>query len=145
MLRAVRKTMGFGVGLIVAGAGCAYGEVRHVVRAQFASEVDCGEVRVEKKGFAYFPDASDKDRYMVAGCGVERTYTCPRDAGLVSYDDEAACTWVEGDSDRPKAAHGAPEGVDDPFADGASAPETSPAAAEPAAPAPNASKNKKQP
>lgn len=140
MLRVVRKASVLGVGLIVVGAGCAYGEVRQVVRAQFASDVDCGEVQVEKKGFAYFQDpSSEQDRYKVVGCGVERTYTCPRDAGLVSYDDEAACTWVLGDPDAPKMAT-ASTGVEDPFADGAPAPEAAPAAAEPAKSAPKAHK-----
>jgi hypothetical protein len=123
MLRAVPNAIVVTVVVLLAGSGCAYGEVRHVVRSQFAAEVDCAEVQVERKGLAYLPDDSGKDRYKVVGCGVERTYTCPRDAGLVSYDDEALCTWVEGDSDRPQAAT-ASEGVQDPFADGASGTDT---------------------
>lgn len=114
MLRLVKHAVALGLWAIVAGAGCAYGEVRHVVRAQFASDVDCGDVLVEKKGFAYQPDAGDHERYKVTGCGVERTYTCPRDAGLVSYG-EATCTWVLGDPDRPVAAQTS-AGSEDPFA-----------------------------
>ena len=117
MLRAMQKAIFLVLLVAVAGAGCAYGEVRQVVRTQFAADVNCGEVKVEKKGFAYFPEDSKDDRFKVTGCGVERTYTCPRDAGLVCYDD-AVCTWVAGDPDAPKAAVAAPE-VEDPFADGA--------------------------
>ncbi|TPW01029.1 MAG: hypothetical protein FD124_3817, partial [Alphaproteobacteria bacterium] len=48
-------------------------------------------------------------------------------------------TWVLGDPDAPKMAT-ASTGVEDPFADGAPAPEAAPAAAEPAKSAPKAHK-----
>ncbi len=118
MLRGVRKV--FYIGLVVTAlTGCAYGEMRQVLRAQFASDVDCADVMVEKKGYAYMPDKSKSERYKIVGCGVERTYTCPRDhagsAGLVSYD-EPACPWVLGDPDQPKPAAMKPAG-EDPFSD----------------------------
>lgn len=129
MLRAVRKLIWIGLPAFAALAGCAYGEVRQVLRAQFASELACREVQIEKKGYAYLPDGSDKERYKITGCGVERTYTCARDAGLVSYD-EPACTWVAGDPDRPQVAAAKPAG-EDPFTDSAS--EGTEPASEPAA------------
>jgi hypothetical protein len=116
MLRVVRRLVPIGCWVLAVASGCAYGEVRQVVRAQFASDVDCGDVQVEKKGLHYAPDEGNEERYKVTGCGVERTYTCPKDAGLVSYGD-ATCTWVLGDSDRPQAAETKPEGVADPFAE----------------------------
>jgi hypothetical protein len=81
--------------------GCAYGEVRQVVRAQFAAELNCPEVLIQKRDVWYMYDSPDQ--YKVSGCGVMRTYTCPADEdGLVSYD-EPACTWVAGDADAPAA------------------------------------------
>jgi hypothetical protein len=92
---------------VVAGLGCAYGEVRQVVRAQFASELNCPEVFIIKRDAWYQYD--NPNQFKVTGCGVMRTYTCPKeDSGRVSYD-EPACTWVEGDADAPKMAAPAPE------------------------------------
>lgn len=83
-----------------AGLGCAYGEIRQVVRAQFASELDCPEVFIVKRDAWY--QYQNPNQFKVKGCGVVRTYTCPPDSdGRVSYD-EPACKWVEGDADAPK-------------------------------------------
>ncbi len=79
--------------------GCAYGEVRQVVRAQFASELNCPEVQMKKRDVWYSYDSPDQ--YKVSGCGVMRTYTCPKTEGLVSYD-KPVCTWVAGDADAPQ-------------------------------------------
>jgi hypothetical protein len=84
---------------VSAGFGCAYGEVRQVVRAQFASELNCPEVFITKRDAWYQYDSPNQ--FKVSGCGVMRTYTCPVDEGTVSYD-KPACTWVEGDADAPK-------------------------------------------
>ncbi|MDD9936171.1 MAG: hypothetical protein OXT09_21345 [Myxococcales bacterium] len=79
--------------------GCAYGELRTVLRAQFASELDCPEVQIERRELWYSYDGPDQ--YKISGCGVMRTYTCPNPEGLVSYD-EPQCEWVEGDADAPQ-------------------------------------------
>ena len=86
--------------------GCAYGEVRQVVRAQFASELDCPEVQIQRRNAWYGYDTGNQ--FKVSGCGVMRTYTCNDPDGRVSYD-EPACTWVEGDADAPKIAAPRPE------------------------------------
>jgi hypothetical protein len=92
---------------VFAGFGCAYGEIRQVVRAQFASELDCPEVFIIKRDAWY--QYENPNQFKVTGCGVMRTYTCPPEAtGRVSYD-EPQCTWVEGDADAPKMAEPKPE------------------------------------
>jgi hypothetical protein len=83
--------------------GCAYGELHQVLRAQVASELSCPEVAVKKKGLAYIADDEDINRYLVTGCGVTRTYTCPETTGLISYD-EPVCSYVEGNTDQPEVA-----------------------------------------
>jgi len=99
-------------------SGCAYGELSQVLRTQVASEADCPEIMVTKKGLKYFDEDLEVDKYMVSGCGMLRTYTCPAEDGLVKYGSEP-CTFVEGDPDRPVMK--APEPMDegDPFGDGA--------------------------
>jgi hypothetical protein len=102
MLRAMRVTpnrmmMSIVLG-VVAASGCAYGEVRQVIRAQFASEYDCPEVQLRKRDSWYAQD--NPNQFKVTGCGKVRTYTCDKDVGLVSYDSPA-CKWVEGDADAP--------------------------------------------
>lgn len=91
-------------------AGCAYGEVRQVVRAQFASELDCPEVTLQKRNAWYGYDTPNQ--WKVSGCGVMRTYTCPDTGGLVSYD-EPPCTWVEGDIDAPEVNLPKPGAMDE--------------------------------
>jgi hypothetical protein len=103
-------------GLVLASgslSGCAYGSVRQVLRAQFASEVGCSDVTLKKRDFWYISD--NPHQYKISGCGVMRTYTCAgEDAeGLISYD-EPACKWEEGDADAPKPKTTAmPEGMDE--------------------------------
>lgn len=104
MLRAVRYLGSITLVMGVLAGACAYGEIRHVLRAEFANELDCPEVRVEKKGFVYLPEEKeDAEHYTLNGCGVVRTYSCPPDRGVVPYG-ESGCTWVEGDPERPEAA-----------------------------------------
>src|SRR5262245_11896619 len=86
-----------GIGAL-AGAGCAYGDVRQVVRAQFASELDCPEVQLKRRDAWY---GREGHQFKVTGCGVVRTYTCEDVDSRVSYD-EPACTWVNGDIDAPQ-------------------------------------------
>jgi hypothetical protein len=86
-----------GIGAL-ASSGCAYGEVKQVMRAQFASELDCPEVSVKRRDAWY---GREEHQFKVTGCGVVRTYTCEKIDERVSYD-EPACTWVEGDIDTPK-------------------------------------------
>jgi hypothetical protein len=90
-----------GGALISTASGCAYGNVRQVLRAQFASEVGCSEVTLKKRDFWYVSD--NPHQYKISGCGVMRTYTCAQEdaEGLISYD-EPACKWEEGDADAPK-------------------------------------------
>jgi hypothetical protein len=78
--------------------GCAYGEVRQVIRAQFASELNCSEVQIKRRDTWYAYEGPDQ--YKVMGCGEVRTYTCPAHQGLTSYD-KPACPWVKGDADAP--------------------------------------------
>jgi hypothetical protein len=109
MLRAMscRASVVVGLGLLGLASGCAYGEVRQVVRAQFASELDCPEVQI-KRGY------DTPNQFKVFGCGVVRTYTCNDADGRVSYD-EPACTWVNGDADAPQMAKPSPEPGDEPL------------------------------
>ena len=110
-------------------SGCAYGEVSQVLRTQVASEADCPEILVTKKGLKYFDEDLEVDKYMVSGCGMLRTYTCPAEDGLVKYGSEP-CTFVEGDPDRPVMQAPKPMDEEDPFGDGAPPLEDEPAAEE---------------
>jgi len=102
ILRAVRHIV-LGLVLPLLVGACAYGEIRQVLRAEFANELDCPEVQIQKKGFSYLEENPDAERYLLKGCGVMRTYTCPPDQGMVPYE-ESGCTWTEGDADREKYA-----------------------------------------
>jgi hypothetical protein len=99
-------------------SGCAYGELSQVLRTQVASEADCPEILVTKKGLKYFDEDPETDQYMVSGCGMLRTYTCPAADGLIKYGSEP-CTFVEGDPDRPVMKAPEPMTEGDPFGDGA--------------------------
>lgn len=79
--------------------GCAYGYTRQIVRAQFAAELDCPEVKMVRRPLWYVREGARY--YKVSGCGVLRTYKCPGEDSLTSYD-ESPCTWTEGDIDAPK-------------------------------------------
>jgi hypothetical protein len=104
MLRAMRVSPNRMMVLMVLGvaatSGCAYGEVRQVIRAQFASEFNCPEVQLRKRDSWYAQD--NPNQFKVTGCGKVRTYTCDKEVGLVSYDSPA-CKFVEGDADAPGA------------------------------------------
>jgi len=99
--------MSLAIALAASSSGCAYGGVRQVLRAQFASDTGCSAVTIKKRDFWYVAD--NPHQYKIFGCGVMRTYTCTKEdaEGLISYD-EPACKWEEGDSDAPKAKAPAP-------------------------------------
>lgn len=78
--------------LAATSSGCAYGEIRQVVRAQFASELNCPDARAEER--KRYDEGFKDGQLKVEGCGVIRIYTCPADAGLVSYD-EKLCTFED--------------------------------------------------
>jgi hypothetical protein len=86
--------LGFTILALALGSGCAYGELRQVLRAQVASETDCPDVTVQKSS-PYAPGYKE-NQYTVRGCGVDRVYTCNED-GMVSYGD-AKCTYTSGAS-----------------------------------------------
>lgn len=84
-------------------SACAYGELRQVLRAQVASELDCPGVTVEPRNVAALKGTRDgDDQWKVRGCGVVRTYTCGAEGDdLVSYGSPG-CTFVDGDVDAPE-------------------------------------------
>jgi hypothetical protein len=96
--------------------GCAYGELRQVLRAQVASETSCGDVTVESS--SVFAPGHKPNQFRVRGCGVDRTYDCPKADGLVSYGAKV-CTYVDSKSIQlpgptPPAAGGAEPGLEEP-------------------------------
>ena len=107
-------------------SGCAYGEARQVIRAQFASELNCREVEIRRRDSWYAYEGPDQ--YKVIGCGETRTYTCPAHEGLVSYD-KPACTYVKGDADAPTAEAEAPAEGAAPAKESAPPPSDSPSTA----------------
>jgi hypothetical protein len=109
--------------------GCAYGEVRQVIRAQFASELNCSDVLIKRRDSWYAYEGPDQ--YKVMGCGEVRTYTCAPHQGLTSYD-KPACPWVKGDADAPTHTADASE---DAAMEAPPAASAKPAAAAPAKPA----------
>lgn len=72
--------------------GCAYGELKQVLRAQVASEISCADVTVERSSFAQ--PGFKPGQYHVKGCGVDRLYDCPKAEGLVSYGSKV-CTYTD--------------------------------------------------
>jgi len=78
--------------------GCAYGQLKQVLRAQVAAETDCGDVTIESSPL--FQPGYQPNQYRVRGCGIDRTYNCPRREGLVSYSDKS-CTYVDTKSIKP--------------------------------------------
>lgn len=91
MLRGMSKPgLAFACSLIVCLGGCAYGEMRQVLRAQVASEADCPDLVVQKAS-PYLP-GYQPNQYTVQGCGIERVYTCKDDDGLVKFGS-ADCTY----------------------------------------------------
>lgn len=101
IFRSSLPALAAGAALAASASGCAYGNVRQVLRAQFASDVGCSAVTIKKRDFWYVAD--NPHQYKISGCGVMRTYTCTAEdaEGLLSYD-EPACKWEEGDADAPK-------------------------------------------
>jgi hypothetical protein len=71
--------------------GCAYGEMRQVLRAQVASEADCPELKVTK--VPAYAEGYTENQYKVVGCGVDRVYTCNDSGGLVKFGS-ADCKFV---------------------------------------------------
>jgi hypothetical protein len=93
----------FACGLVVCLGGCAYGEMRQVLRSQVASEADCPDLVVQKAS-PYAP-GYQPNQYTVRGCGIERVYTCKDDGGLVKFGS-ADCTYTKtgGATGAPAAA-----------------------------------------
>ena len=104
MLRPMLKTAELRVVLFlltsgaVALGGCAYGELKQVLRAQVAAETSCGDVTIESSPM--YQPGHKPGQYRVKGCGVDRTYNCPKEEGLVSYGDKI-CTYVDTKSIKP--------------------------------------------
>jgi hypothetical protein len=98
--------LGFGP-LVVTMGGCAYCELRQVLRAQVASETSCGDVVVENSS-VYAP-GHKPNQFRVRGCGIDRTYDCPKEEGLVSYGAKV-CTYVDSKSIKPPEPAAPPAG-----------------------------------
>lgn len=88
-------------GPVLAAGGCAYGELKQVLRAQVASETNCGDVTVENSS-VYAP-GHKPNQYRVRGCGLDRTYDCPEQKGLVSYGAKV-CSYTDAKSVKPPEA-----------------------------------------
>jgi hypothetical protein len=115
-------------GPMLALVGCAYGELKQVLRAQVAAETSCGDVTIEPSSL-YAP-GHKQGQYRVKGCGVDRVYDCPKESGLVAYGDKV-CTYVDAKAMKPAepTPSAAPSGGED-------LPEPLDAPAEPAEPSP---------
>jgi hypothetical protein len=81
--------------------GCAYGEMRQVLRAQVASEADCPELQISK--VPAYAEGYAENQYKVLGCGIDRLYTCNDPGGLVKFGD-ADCKYVAAAAPKPAAA-----------------------------------------
>lgn len=81
--------------------GCAYGEMRQVLRAQVASEADCPELQVSK--VPAYAEGYAENQYKVLGCGIDRIYTCNDPGGLVKFGS-ADCKYVATATPKPAAA-----------------------------------------
>lgn len=79
------------VGLSELLVGCAYGEMRQVLRAQVASEANCPELQVTK--VPAYAEGYTENQYKVSGCGIDRLYTCNDSGGLVKFGS-ADCKFV---------------------------------------------------
>jgi hypothetical protein len=115
MLRAMKAYVRTGVlaagVMTLLGSGCAYGELRQVLRAEFASETGCREVSIRRRDTWY---AYSENFYKVSGCGQLRSYTCPAGDGIVKYGS-SGCTWVAGDMDAPTAPKPASDPTTEPM------------------------------
>lgn len=106
--------LGFGP-LVFTLGGCAYGELRQVLRAQVASETSCGDVVVENS--SVFAPGHKPNQFRVRGCGIDRTYDCPKEEGFVSYGAKV-CTYVDSKSIKlpePAPAPGGEPGMAEPM------------------------------
>jgi hypothetical protein len=117
LTRTVLLVLAFGPMLMLSLVGCAYGELKQVLRAQVAAETSCGDVTVENSS-VYAP-GHKPSQYRVKGCGVDRTYDCPNASGLISYGAKV-CTYVDSKSIKPaeptpSAAPGGGEDMGDPM------------------------------
>jgi hypothetical protein len=126
MSTSASKNLGTVIALLVlSSAGCAYGELRQVLRAQIASEADCPDIVLTK--FSPYAPGYKPDTYAAKGCNVDRIYTC-KDEGMVKFG-HAPCTYVDsGTSVKPPPLPAADDMGDEPMESGAA-----PAADEPAA------------
>jgi hypothetical protein len=75
--------LGLTVGSALLLFGCAYGEMRQVLRAQVASEADCPELKVTP--VPVYAEGYQENQYKVVGCGIDRVYTCNDSGGLVKF------------------------------------------------------------
>ena len=89
--------------------GCAYGEMRQVLRAEVASEANCPELQVSK--VPAYAEGYAENQYKVVGCGVDRLYTCNDPGGLVKFG-KADCKYVATAVPQPASAP-APQSEDD--------------------------------
>jgi hypothetical protein len=71
-------------------SGCAYGEMRYVLRSQVAKESGCADLTVEKQ--SPYAQGYTPNNYVIKGCGINRVYTCQDDGGLVKYGS-AQCSY----------------------------------------------------
>jgi hypothetical protein len=98
-------------GPMLALGSCAYGELKQVLRAQVASEINCGDVTIESS--SQYAPGYKPGQYRVKGCGVDRTYECPKETGLVSYNAKI-CTYVDPKSIKPAGPTPSAAGEEDP-------------------------------
>jgi hypothetical protein len=82
-------------------SGCAYGEMRYVLRSQVAKESGCADLMVQKQS-PYAPGYTPNN-YVIRGCGIERVYSCQDDGGLVKYGS-AQCSYKATNVPPPAAA-----------------------------------------
>jgi hypothetical protein len=109
MLRRMLKTAELPITLLLGGllaSGCAYGNLKQVLRAQVAAETSCGDVTIETTPM--YQPGHKPNQYRVKGCGLDRTYNCPKEDGLVSYDDDKICSYVDTKSIKMPEAQSAP-------------------------------------
>lgn len=81
--------------------GCAYGEMRQVLRAEVASDANCPDLQVTK--VPAYAEGYQDNQYHVVGCGIDRTYTCNDEGGLVKFGS-ADCKFADNKVARPAVA-----------------------------------------
>ena len=86
-------------------AGCAYGEMPQVLRAQVASEANCPDLVVSQA--PSFTPGYKENQYKVRGCGIDRVYTCNGESGGLVKFGSADCSYVASGTP-PQPAAGAP-------------------------------------